>query len=176
MSACLFLIKEFFRQGRWAAARFYHYFRPSGQKNNGGKKMAHTITDVVEQFLQSMLEKDMEKWIQLWDQDAVFEHPYAPPGFPKKLEGKSAIYEYIKDFPEKIDIVRFTAPTIHQMANTGYAAVEFECEGTVCETGLPYNQQYISLVNMKEGKIVHYKDYWNPLTVIESFGGRLQTF
>ncbi|MGQ8884350.1 nuclear transport factor 2 family protein [Bacillus paralicheniformis] len=138
--------------------------------------MAHTITDVREQFLQSMLEKDMEKWIQLWDQDAVFEHPYAPPGFPKKLEGKSAIYEYIKDFPEKIDIVRFTAPTIHQMANTGYAAVEFECEGTVCETGLPYNQQYISLVNMKEGKVVHYKDYWNPLTVIESFGGTAADF
>ena len=48
----------------------------------------------------------MEKWIQLWDQDAVFEHPYAPPVFPKKIEGKSAIYDYIKDFPEKIDIVR----------------------------------------------------------------------
>ncbi|MGG0838522.1 nuclear transport factor 2 family protein [Bacillus paralicheniformis] len=130
--------------------------------------MAHTITDVMEPFLQSMLEKDMEKWIQLWDQDAVFEHPYAPPGFPKKIEGKSAIYEYIKDFPEKIDIVRFTTPTILQMANTGYAAVEFECEGTVCETDLPNS--------MKEGKIVHYKDDWNPLIVIESFGGRLQTF
>lgn len=46
--------------------------------------MAHTITDVMEQFLQSILEKDMEKWIQLWDQGAVFEHPYAPPGFSEK--------------------------------------------------------------------------------------------
>lgn len=176
MSACLFLIDILFVMGRWAAARFYHYFRPIGQKKDVEKKMTRTITDVMEQFLQSMLEKDMEKWIQLWDQDAVFEHPYAPPGFPKKIEGKSAIYDYIKDFPEKIDIVRFKAPTIHQTAKSGYSAVEFECEGTVCETGLPYNQQYISLVNMKEGKIVHYKDYWNPLIVIESFGGRLQNF
>lgn len=67
--------------------------------------MTRTITDVMEQFLQSMLEKDMEKWIQLWDQNAVFEHPYAPPGFPEKIEGKSAIYDYIKDFFPKRSIL-----------------------------------------------------------------------
>ncbi|MDI5789245.1 hypothetical protein PO124_14885 [Bacillus licheniformis] len=76
--------------------------------------MTRAITDVMELFCSRCL-KGYGKWIQLWDQDAVFEHPYAPPVF-LKIEGKSAIYDYIR-ISRKIDIVRFTAPTIHQTAN-----------------------------------------------------------
>ena len=62
---------------------FYHYFRLIGQKE--WRKENDACDNRCDgTVLQSMLEKDMEKWIQLWDQDAVFEHPYAPPGFPKK--------------------------------------------------------------------------------------------
>ncbi|ASB89452.1 nuclear transport factor 2 family protein [Bacillus sonorensis] len=138
--------------------------------------MSISITKVIERFLDSMLEKDMKKWIELWDDQAVFEFPYAPAGFPEKIEGKSAIYDYIKDFPEKIDIVRFTPPVIYQIPDSNTAIAEFECEGTVISMGLPYKQKYISVIKTKDGKIVHYKDYWNPLTVIEAFGGQPESF
>ncbi|KOY15119.1 nuclear transport factor 2-like protein [Paenibacillus xylanivorans] len=32
----------------------------------------------------------------------------------------------------------------------------------------PYNQTYISIVSHQNGKITHYKDYWNPMVVLES--------
>ncbi|AKQ73103.1 hypothetical protein CHCC20441_3729 [Bacillus licheniformis] len=38
MSACLFLIDILFVMGRWAAARFYHYFRLIGQKRMEERK------------------------------------------------------------------------------------------------------------------------------------------
>lgn len=53
---------------------------------------------------------------------------------------------------------------------------EFQCDGHVVETGLPYRQSYISVIETRDGRIVRYKDYWNPLVVKEAFGGSfLQT-
>ncbi len=37
-------------------------------------------------------------------------------------------------------------------------------------TGKPYLQNYISVIETKDGKIVHYKDYWNPLVVLAALG------
>jgi len=131
---------------------------------------------ILEQFLTFMLEKDMDKWISLWDEHAVFEFPFALPDFPEKIEGKANIYEYIKDFPEKINLFRFTTPQIHHILNSNILVAEFKCEGQVVHTGLPYKQTYISVIEINNGKISHYKDYWNPLVAIESFGGNMIDF
>jgi ketosteroid isomerase-like protein len=50
--------------------------------------------------------------------------------------------------------------------------VEFTCDGTVIETGRPYNQHYVALLTFDaNGKILVYRDFWNPLVAIEAFGG-----
>lgn len=97
----------------------------------------------------------------------MLEFPYAPEGFPERIEGKAAIYDYIKDFP---DIFAFTAPTVYRSADTNTIIAEFQCEGYAIATGLPYRQTYISVIETKDGSILHYKDYWNPLVVNETFG------
>jgi ketosteroid isomerase-like protein len=38
-------------------------------------------------------------------------------------------------------------------------------------TGAPYNQLYISVVTLRDGRIAHYRDYWNPLVVLTALGG-----
>jgi len=131
---------------------------------------------ILEQFLKFMLEKDMDKWIDLWDEYAVFEFPFGPSNYPEKIEGKSNIYNYIKDFPKKINLFKFTTPQIHYTLNSNTLIAEFKCEGQVISTRLPYKQKYISVIEITNGKISHYKDYWNPLVAIESFGGNLTTF
>jgi hypothetical protein len=49
--------------------------------------------------------------------------------------------------------------------------VEFSCTGEGVETGAPYDQVYISVVTLREGRIAHYRDYWNPLVVLTALGG-----
>ena len=44
--------------------------------NNTNKRDGEQI---FEQFLKFMLEKDMDKWIDLWDEHAIFEFPFALP-------------------------------------------------------------------------------------------------
>lgn len=132
--------------------------------------------DTLNKFMQYMLEKDMESWTELWDEHAVLEFPYAPEGFPERIEGKTAIYDYIKDFPDHIHISAFTAPTVYRSADTNTIIAEFQCEGYAIATGLSYRQTYISVIETKDGSILHYKDYWNPLVVDKTFGETIETF
>ena len=36
----------------------------------------------------------------------------------------------------------------------------------------PYNQKYISIVEMKGGKVSLYREYWNPIVSMDANGGR----
>ncbi len=40
--------------------------------------------DTLRKFMAYMLEKDMKSWTELWDENAIFEFPYAPEGSPKE--------------------------------------------------------------------------------------------
>ncbi|MDO3676204.1 nuclear transport factor 2 family protein [Paenibacillus ehimensis] len=122
---------------------------------------------MMETFMKSMVEKDMDRWIELFDDNVVFEFPYAPDGYTRKLEGKSALYQYVKELPGIIEIDLFTAPAIHQTLDPNVFIAEFGVKaGRAVKTGKPYLQTYISVIETKDGKIMHYKDYWNPLTVL----------
>jgi ketosteroid isomerase-like protein len=38
-------------------------------------------------------------------------------------------------------------------------------------TGVAYDQTYISVVTLRDGRIARYKDYWNPLVALAALGG-----
>ena len=63
----------------------------------------------------------------------------------------------------------FTLESVYPLAD----AVIFEatCQGQGLETGLPYNQKYICVLHLHDGKIARYQDYWNPLILISALGG-----
>jgi ketosteroid isomerase-like protein len=39
-------------------------------------------------------------------------------------------------------------------------------------TGKPYNQRYISVIETREGRIVKYRDYWNPLILLRAMNAQ----
>ncbi|ADO56429.1 MULTISPECIES: nuclear transport factor 2 family protein [Paenibacillus] len=123
---------------------------------------------VMHKFTSNLLEENMEQWISLFDDNAVFEFPYAPKHFVQVLQGKAAIYEYIKEFPSILRIQHFSSPTIHTTTDPSLFVAEFASEAQAVSTGKPYNQTYISVIKLKNGKISHYKDYWNPLVALEA--------
>lgn len=121
--------------------------------------------------LRLLLEKDMEGWIELFAEDATFELPFAPRNYPQRLEGKAAIWGYIRDYPKHIDLHNFPEVIVHPTIDPDVIVAEMRAEGRVVATGKPYRIGYISVVTVKDGKIACYRDYWNPLAVIEALGG-----
>ncbi|MFE0374286.1 nuclear transport factor 2 family protein [Streptomyces inhibens] len=124
-----------------------------------------TPTDLYRHGLRLLLDKDIDGWVALCDDHAVFEFPFAPDGFPKRLDGRPAIAAYMRDYPTHIDLQDFPHLEIHRTDTPDTIVVEMRAIGRIVATGAPYEMAYIAVVTVKNGRITHYRDYWNPLAV-----------
>ncbi|MFC0844061.1 nuclear transport factor 2 family protein [Streptomyces noboritoensis] len=115
--------------------------------------------------LRLLLEKDIPGWIDLWDEEGVMEFPFAPPGWPRRLEGRQAVADYMRPYPDHIDLHGFPEVTIHQTTAPETIVVEMRGVGRLVATDSPFDMTYIAVVTVHDGRITSYRDYWNPLAV-----------
>ncbi|MBL4630542.1 MAG: nuclear transport factor 2 family protein [Paraglaciecola sp.] len=130
------------------------------------------IETIVQTHLNSLLAADVEKWVNMWDEEGVFEFPFAPDGYTKVLNGKAEMADYMAGFPEKIQIDSFEIKEIFQNESGEEGVLEFTCKGKILATGLAYNQHYVAILKTKSGKLSLYRDFWDPIVAIKSFGGQ----
>lgn len=126
--------------------------------------------EIIERFLQCLLEKDIDGWAELWDEHGAIEFPFGPPGYPRRVEGKAALHAYMKNFPEQLEIKAFSGVKLYPTLDPEVTILEFACEGRAIATGRPYNQSYIAVVETRGGKLTLYRDYWNPMVALEAMG------
>ncbi|MCW7986678.1 nuclear transport factor 2 family protein [Streptomyces sp. WAC01526] len=124
-----------------------------------------TPAELYRHGLQLLLDKNMDAWVALCDDHAVFEFPFAPDGYPKRLEGRAAIAAYLQDYPDHIDLQAFPHLEIHGTDSPDTIVVEMRATGRFVATGAPYEMSYIAVVTVVGGCITHYRDYWNPLAI-----------
>ncbi|GGX74463.1 nuclear transport factor 2 family protein [Streptomyces hiroshimensis] len=115
--------------------------------------------------LRLLLDKDIPAWVGLWAERGVMEFPFAPPGWPERLEGREAIAAYMHDYPDRIDLHDFPDLKIHKTTDPGTIVVEMRGVGRVVATGIPFDMTYIAVVTVRDGRFTSYRDYWNPLAV-----------
>lgn len=138
----------------------------------------HNNHDPLESFsgmlrsaIGDLLRPDAESFLKMFAEDGVMEFPYAPPGVVARLDGRDALASHLQGLPEILQIDRMTAPVVHRTTNPEVVILEFGCIGRGVKTGEPYNQRYISVITVRDGLIVHYSDYWNPLVALRAVGG-----
>ncbi|MFB0631360.1 nuclear transport factor 2 family protein [Streptomyces sp. AB3(2024)] len=117
--------------------------------------------------LRLLLEKDISGWVGLWDEGGVMEFPFAPEGWPVRLEGRQAVADYMRDYPDHIDLHDFPDVTIHRTTTPGVIVVEMRAVGRLVKTDSPFEMTYIAVVTVQDGLITSYRDYWNPLAVAQ---------
>ncbi|HDR9881364.1 TPA: nuclear transport factor 2 family protein [Burkholderia cenocepacia] len=102
-------------------------------------------------------------FLDLMAEDAVMEFPFALPGGPQKVEGRAQLEAYLRPLDGLLAIESHTGPTVHRSTNPNVVILEFSVKGRVVSNGLLYDQTYISVLTLKDGKIANFRDYWNPL-------------
>ena len=127
--------------------------------------MPMTPSELYRHGLQLLLEKDIPGWVDLWDGNGVLEFPFAPEGWPKRLEGKTAVGDYMRHYPDHVDLHDFPDVKIHQTTDAETIVVEMRGVGRLVETDSPFDMTYIAVVTVKDEHITSYRDYWNPLAV-----------
>jgi ketosteroid isomerase-like protein len=126
--------------------------------------------ELVEHALELLLAKDMTAFAGLWAEHGVVEFPFAPSGYPQRVEGRAAVREYLRGYPDLLDVREITDRVLHRTVDPEVVVVEFEAAGVVVATGRPYRLRYIAVVTVRDGEIRHYRDYWNPLAAAEAMG------
>jgi ketosteroid isomerase-like protein len=48
--------------------------------------------------------------------------------------------------------------------------LEYEVHGESVQTGRPYNNRFVSVVTIKDGKVTHWRDYLDPVAVFDAAG------
>jgi ketosteroid isomerase-like protein len=110
-----------------------------------------------------------ENFLDMCDEGIVFEFPFSPKGSVRELRGRDAMAAYL---PKAGGLISFESmsPAVTHVAKDGETFVlEFSCKGEG-KAGR-YDQNYISVIKVKNGRIVHYRDYWNPLVLLNAVGG-----
>jgi ketosteroid isomerase-like protein len=121
--------------------------------------------DLYRHSLRLLLDKNIPAWVDLWAEDGLMEFPFAPGGWPQRLEGREAIADYMRHYPDHIDLHDFPDLRIHQTTDPQTIVVEMRGVGRLVETGAPFDMTYIAVVTVRDGRITSYRDYWNPLAV-----------
>ncbi|MGI0119950.1 nuclear transport factor 2 family protein [Zooshikella sp. RANM57] len=129
-----------------------------------------SFVDMLKQALGDKIDQSADGFIAMMAKDFVMEFPYAPEDGVKEIKGQDALANYLANLQDLIVLDRITVPKVYRAQNSDVVILEFECRGHAKKTGRPYNQRYISVITLREGKILRYVDYWNPLNVFDAIG------
>lgn len=110
-----------------------------------------------------------QPWIEMFHANGVLEFPYAPPGYPPKLEGRAAIAEFMNGYFDHVNLKAMTFTASYHCGET--LIVEMRGEGTAVTTGKDFTMVYVAVITVKNGRFARYKDYWDPLVGVRAMGG-----
>ena len=128
--------------------------------------------DVAERVHRMVEGKDGIEFADLFAVDGVLEYPFAPPGTPRTLTGRTEISAFFgprKEIRDKFDMHEVTS-VVYGTDDPEVVITEIEHHGHSHVTNLPYQVRALGVIRVRDGEIVHYRDYMNPLTLAELTG------
>jgi uncharacterized protein len=131
-----------------------------------------TPADVLAQRSQLILNGDADGLAALFAPDAVLESPFAgPPGTPARLEGREAIREYSRRvMASPLRLEDFEVAKLYQTQDPEVVITEMRATGTVTTTGRSFTTTSVQIIRIREGHIVHSRDFADPRILDDAIG------
>jgi uncharacterized protein len=120
---------------------------------------------VIEAGLDGLV--DGGHFFDLLADDVVFEFIITVPDYPRRVEGREKLIELYRGYHSVFFLDRCFDLRVHR-ADDSTVTLEYASEGKAVATGRPYSNRYISVVTIRDRKIVHWRDYLDPLRVFEA--------
>ena len=133
--------------------------------------MPLTPREVAEQ-VRKMVAGEGVVFADLFAADGVIAYPFAPPGHPSELRGSDAIRDYFAA----------AGPARALFTMAGVDAVTWQTDdpevvitqithhGTSHVTGGPYEFAALGVIRVRDGLIVRYEDYMDPIALARLLG------
>jgi ketosteroid isomerase-like protein len=128
--------------------------------------------EIFERWQQLILGNGPDAEGQLSADDVIIETPFAPPGHPRRFEGLEQFLAYARPrrsaLPARFE--EFRNVVIHDTADPQVVIAEYDLSGTVTTTGKHATASFIAILTVRNGKIVHWREYQDSLGMAVSLG------
>jgi len=109
-----------------------------------------------------------------FSEDAVLALPYAPAGTPKETVGRDEVVRYIAQLRDYIPPGIFVDHDFDTLAGDPTLVVaRYSATTELLTTGLPYENTYVTLITVRDGKVTRYEEFFNPINWLVAQGGSM---
>jgi ketosteroid isomerase-like protein len=120
--------------------------------------------DIVQQGLAGQVDGD--HYFDTIAENAVFEFRYIFPGWPQAVNSREALMALYAGYGNNIFLHGAGGLVVHQSRDARVVILEYEVHGKIIRTGASYDNRFISVVTIKDRRIVQWRDYMDSLTAM----------
>jgi ketosteroid isomerase-like protein len=133
--------------------------------------MSRSPREVVEQ-VRRMVAGEGVAFADLFAADGVLTYPFAMPGMPRELRGRDAIRAYHGAASERRGLLEVEGVdvVVRETDDPEVVVAEIEHHGHSHGTGGPYRFRALGVIRVRDGGIVTYDDYMDPIAMAALLG------
>ena len=124
--------------------------------------------DVIRRGLDGLVDGD--HFFDLFADDAVTEYVVTVPGYPRQVSSRTELMDLYRPYGDTIRLHSADDLRAYHDREQGVTVLEYRCHGTLVATGAPYQNRFVSIITVRDRKIVHWRDYLDSLAVITALG------
>lgn len=133
--------------------------------------MTRSPRDVAEQ-VRRMVAGEGAPFADLFAEDGVLEYPFALPGQPRALHGREAIRAYHGGASGSRRLFEMDGvdAVVRDTDDPEVVVAQIEHHGRSAVTGEPYRFHALGIIRVRNGEIVSYQDYMDPIATARLLG------
>ena len=120
-----------------------------------------TLPLMIEAAIKALQAGNTDGWMEIYTSDAVHEFPFAPKDSVQKLEGRDKIAAYMGQLPKMIRFGKLSGIRVREAGNE--LIIEATGHHRRVRDNAPCDLSYVWFITLRDGKVVYFRDYMNPL-------------
>ena len=116
---------------------------------------------------------DGKHFFDLLADNCVFDFVITVPDYPRHVVGRDNLIELLRGYGSAFFLDNCGDLQVHHSPSTSTVVLEYSSHGKVVATGYPYGNRHISVVTIRDRKVIRWRDYLDPLRVFAALEGRL---
>ena len=123
---------------------------------------------VIKKGLDGLVDGD--DYYDLLAEDVVFEYVISVPGYPARVEGRQSIVDLYGDYTDYVTMHSADNLRVYRDREASVVVLEYQVHGESVTTRRAYDNRFVSIVTIKDGKVAHWRDYLDPVAVFNASG------
>jgi ketosteroid isomerase-like protein len=108
----------------------------------------------------------------LFAADGILQYPFAGPGQPGEVRGREEIRAHFAGRPHSRELFEMDLLQVqrHDTTDPEVVIAEIEHRGRSALTGKPYRLPAVGVIRVRDGLIMSYRDYLDPIATAQVLG------